>query len=208
LAKRNDIVPYERPQARKWTRISDYVADAEARVVGMHWPQPSALRAIEVRNAARRRSARGFLLPIAALIVAAILSLWASGVFAPPASRSVASQTSRGLKFGLCTQGGLTNCVASGDSFYLKGKTVRLAGIEAPRLYGSACAREAELGRRAATHLQAILNSGEIRLTKVEQDLDSYGLLLRNVAVNGKDVARAMTEAGFARGVEANGSWC
>lgn len=209
MAKRNDnIAPYERPQSRRWTRIGDYIADAEAQVIGMHWPQPSALRAIELRNAARRRSARGFLLPIAALIVAAILSLWASGIFAPASIRSL-TQTSRGLQFGMCTQGGLTNCVASGDSFYLKGKTVRLAGIEAPRLYGAACARETELGQEAAARLQAMLNSGELELTRVEQDLDRYGLLLRHVSVGGKDVAKAMREAGLAREIgTANGSWC
>ena len=103
--------------------------------------------------------------------------------------------------FGLCSEGGLTNCVASGDSFYLGGKTVRVAGIEAPQLYGAACPKEAALGRKSAAQLQGLLNSGELEMTKVGQDLDRYGLLLRNVAIDGKDVGRTMVASGLARDI-------
>lgn len=111
--------------------------------------------------------------------------------------------------FGLCDEGGLTNCVASGDSFYLGGKTVRIAGIEAPQLYGAACPKEAELGRASAIRLQTLLNSGELEMTKVPQDLDRFGLLLRNVAVDGESVGPAMVEAGLARKIgDLTRSWC
>lgn len=209
MAKRNDLVPYERPQARKWTRIGDYVHDAEARIGGVDWPAPGTLPLRGAVTEVRRPSARGFLLAVGAVVLAAILSLWASGTFRPAEPQGAAVQTSRGLVFGLCSEGGLTNCVASGDSFYLNGKTVRVAGIEAPRLYGASCPKEVDLGRTSAAKLQGLLNSGEIEMRKVAQDLDSFGLLLRDVAVSGKDVAAAMTSAGLARDMGSTPpNWC
>jgi len=85
----------------------------------------------------------------------------------------------------------------------------RIAGIEAPQLYGAACPKEVALGRQSAAKLQMLLNSGEIETTRVSQDLDRYGLLLRSVSVNGKDVGRAMMDAGVARGIgDLTRSWC
>jgi endonuclease YncB( thermonuclease family) len=214
LAKRNDIAPYERREARKWTRVADYVPDAEAHVAHVEWPKPGSLPSAVARADAgaerTRKSRRGLLWPIAAVAAAATFSLWGSGILDQrTTARGNGTTTSRGLVFGLCSEGGLTNCAASGDSFYLGGKTVRIAGIEAPQLYGAACPREAELGRRSALKLQAILNSGELELTKVGQDLDRYGLLLRNVAVDGKDVGHSMTSAGLARGIgDTTRTWC
>lgn len=212
MAKRNDIAPYERPQARKWTRVSDYVVDADAHVGDVHWPKPGTLplRAPKA-DVELRKTPRGLLLPALAVAVAALFSLWASGTLRTGTQQRLSAQaaTSRGLVFGLCTEGGLTNCVASGDSFYLGGKTVRIAGIEAPQLYGATCPREIELGRKAAARLQAMLNSGELQMTRTPQDLDRFGLLLRHVAVDGKDVASAMTRAGLAREIgDTTTSWC
>ena len=214
MAKRNDIAPYERPEARRWTRIADYWPDADAHLGNIHWPKPGTLREFPVTqpsDAPRRPSRRGLLLPIAAVLCAIVLSIWGSGMLQGTKTprASAAATTSRGLVFGLCNQGGLTNCVASGDSFYLGGKTVRVAGIEAPQLYGAACPKEAALGRKSAVHLQGLLNSGELEMTKVGQDLDRYGLLLRNVAVDGKDVGRTLVAAGLARDIgNLTRSWC
>jgi endonuclease YncB( thermonuclease family) len=212
LAKRNDIAPYERPQARKWTRIGDYVAGAEARVGGIGWPNPGTRPAREPElGTASRRSARGLWLPVAAVALAVLLSVWASDMFSgsPQQSSSTRTSTSSGLIFGLCSEGGLTNCVASGDSFYLGGKTVRIAGIEAPQLYGAACPREVELGRKSAATLLGLLNSGELEMSRTPQDLDRLGLLLRHVAVDGKDVASAMVRARLAREIgDSTTAWC
>lgn len=121
----------------------------------------------------------------------------------------MAATTSKGLTFGLCDEGGLTNCVASGDSFYLGGKNVRVAGIEAPQIYGAACPKEAALGQAAAVKLQGVLNSGELEMTKIPQDLDRFGLLLRNVAVDGKDVGGTMVREGLARNIgDMTRNWC
>ena len=214
MAKRNDdIAPYERREARRWTRVADYWPDADAHLGNVHWPKPGTLRDYPVTrpsDAPRRPGRRGLLLPVAAVLGAVVLSIWGSGMFgATKSPQPAASTTSRGLVFGLCNEGGLTNCVASGDSFYLGGKTVRVAGIEAPQLYGAACPKEAALGRKSAAKLQGLLNSGELEMTKVGQDLDRYGLLLRNVAVDGKDVSRTLVAAGLARDIgNLTRSWC
>ncbi len=36
-------------------------------------------------------------------------------------------------RFGLCHSGGGSNCVVDGDTFYLRGAKVRIAGIDAPQ---------------------------------------------------------------------------
>ena len=212
MARRNDIAPYERREARRWTRVTDYVPDAHAHVGNVHWPMPGELPSrAPLAEPIRRNGRGGLLLPVAAVAFAALTALWGSGIVGgrerPPAPAG--SMTSSGLVFGLCSEGGLTNCVQSGDSFYLKGKTVRIADIEAPQLYGAACPKEAEIGQASALKLQQILNSGELELARTDQDLDRYGLLLRNVSVNGASVAQAMVAARLAREIGDNTrSWC
>lgn len=215
MAKRNDdIAPYERRQARKWTRVSDYVADADAHSGAVHWPKPGALPALALREAAPPPPAAKRRLPwvaAAAVTLTAALALIAGGAFERSGPAAVAARTSvsSGLVFGLCDGGGLTNCVASGDSFYLGGKTVRIANIEAPQVYGAACPREARLGRESALRLQALLNSGELGLARVPQDLDRYGLMLRTVSVGGRDAGQAMVASGLARNIgDLTRSWC
>jgi hypothetical protein len=195
LAKHNDIAPFERREARRWTRVSDYVVDVDPHVRESF--EPSFGRARQSRADLRRASAKKVSRK--------------SGLMERSARirRAADATTTRGLVFGMCSDGGLTNCVASGDSFYLGGRTVRIAAIEAPQLYGAACPREAQLGRQSALKLQTLLNSGELQLTKPGQDLDRYGLLLRNVTVNGKDVGQAMTDARLAREIgDMTRSWC
>lgn len=212
MARRNDIgAPYERPEARRWTRVTDYWPDADMHVANVHWTKPGTARAIPaVRERDRNRNNRGFIFPVLAVAIAALISAWVSGLFGMrDDARPANATTSRGLVFGLCSAGGLTNCVASGDSFYLGGKTVRIAGIEAPQLYGAACPREAALGRQAAAKLQQILNAGELEMTKTAQNLDGYGLLLRNVSVNGTNVGQTLVTARLAREIgDDSRRWC
>ena len=211
MAKRNDIAPYERPEARRWTRVTDYVPDARAHVGNIHWPKPGALPVLSpAAEPLRRRHRSGLFLPVAAVALAALTALWGSGVLGGRQQpRPADATTSRGLTFDLCSAGGVRNCVQSGDSFYLGGKTVRIAEIEAPQLYGAACPKEADLGRASALKLQQLLNSGEIALSKTGQDLDSYGLLLRDVSVNGRSVGQAMVTARLAREIgDSTRSWC
>lgn len=215
MANRNDnLAPFERREARRWTRVADYWPDAVSSGPALDWSGSTPLLKFALTRRAerpRRLASRGLMLPISVVAFAAVLSLWGSGALENSMKPQPAptATTSRGLTFGLCSEGGLTNCVASGDSFYLGGKTVRIAGIEAPQLYGAACPREAALGQSSAARLQDLLNSGELEMTKAPQDLDRFGLLLRNVAVDGKDVGRTMVRDGLAREIgDITRSWC
>ena len=111
--------------------------------------------------------------------------------------------------FGYCCAGGGTNCVVDGDTFYLNGEKVRIAGIDAPETHPPRCADEARLGNEATEKLHALLNSGAVTMTSIDRDRDVYGRLLRNVAVGGQDVGEAMISAGVAREYgTGRRSWC
>jgi endonuclease YncB( thermonuclease family) len=111
--------------------------------------------------------------------------------------------------FSYCKWGGGTNCVVDGDTFYIGGEKVRIAGIDAPETHPSRCADEARLGNAATEQLHALLNSGAVTMTPIDRDRDRYGRLLRNVAVNGADVGEAMISAGVARQYgQGRRSWC
>jgi endonuclease YncB( thermonuclease family) len=108
----------------------------------------------------------------------------------PPAVRA---------SFGQCKWGGGTNCVVDGDTFYIGGAKVRIAGIDAPETHDYRCASELALGDRATETLRALLNSGAVTMAGIGRDRDMYGRLLRNVQVDGADVGAAMVSAGVAR---------
>jgi endonuclease YncB( thermonuclease family) len=103
------------------------------------------------------------------------------------------------VAFGYCHSGGGTNCVVDGDTFYIGGAKVRIAGIDAPETHPPRCSREAQLGDQATHKLQALLNSGAVTITGIDRDRDTYGRLLRNVSVDGQDVGEALIAAGVAR---------
>ena len=89
--------------------------------------------------------------------------------------------------------------MVDGDTFYLNGDKVRIAGIDAPETHDYGCASELQLGEQAALQLQALLNSGAVTMTRIDRDRDAYGRLLRNVAVDGRDVGEALIAAGVGR---------
>ena len=101
--------------------------------------------------------------------------------------------------FSYCKWGGGTNCVVDGDTIYLNGAKIRIAGIDAPETHDYRCQSELELGERAARQLQALLNSGAVTVTSIDRDRDVYGRLLRNVAVDGRDVGDSLISDGLAR---------
>lgn len=101
--------------------------------------------------------------------------------------------------FSSCKWGGGANCVVDGDTFWIGGEKVRIAGIDAPETHDYGCASELALGDRATDRLQALLNSGAVTMSSIDRDRDVYGRLLRNVQVDGADVGEAMVGAGVAR---------
>jgi micrococcal nuclease len=101
--------------------------------------------------------------------------------------------------FTYCKWGGGTNCVVDGDTFWIGGEKVRIAGIDAPETHPPRCPYEAQLGDAATVKLHELLNRGAVTMSSIDRDRDRYGRLLRNVQVDGQDVGEAMIAAGVAR---------
>jgi len=116
-----------------------------------------------------------------------------------PADAAAMRSDGTRASFGYCHTGGGTNCVVDGDTFWINGEKVRIAGIDAPETHPPRCDYEARLGDEATEKLHALLNSGAVTMTSIDRDRDRYGRLLRNVQVNGRDVGEAMIGAGVAR---------
>jgi endonuclease YncB( thermonuclease family) len=124
---------------------------------------------------------------------------WASRAVERDSAGEQAAAAGAHVRFGFCHSGGGSNCVVDGDTFYIGGAKVRIAGIDAPETHPARCDAEAQLGRAATQQLQQLLNSGAVTLTGIGRDRDNYGRLLRNVAVDGADVGQLMIGAGVAR---------
>ena len=101
--------------------------------------------------------------------------------------------------FSYCHTGGGTNCVVDGDTFWIGGQKVRIAGIDAPETHPPRCDYEARLGNAATEKLHELLNRGAVTMSRIDRDRDRYGRLLRNVQINGRDVGQALISAGVAR---------
>ena len=120
-----------------------------------------------------------------------------------------ASAGATATNFGLCHTGGGTNCVVDGDTFYLNGEKVRVAGIDAPETHPPRCLEESRLGKAATDRLRELLSSGAVTLTSIDRDADAYGRKLRNVQVNGSDVGEVLIAEGLARPYgSGRRSWC
>lgn len=97
-------------------------------------------------------------------------------------------------QFGQCYNSGVDECVLDGDTIYVGGQRVDVAGIVAPAIQGAKCSDERTRGIESALKLADLLNSGKVTLGDTVRDSD--GTLRRRVAVDGKDVAAAMIDAG------------
>jgi endonuclease YncB( thermonuclease family) len=111
--------------------------------------------------------------------------------------------------FGFCHTGGGLNCVVDGDTFYLNGAKIRIAGIDAPETHDFDCPYEKALGTRATGRLQELLSGGALTLQTIDRDRDRYGRLLRNVKVDGRDVGDTLIVDGLARSYKGRKeNWC
>jgi micrococcal nuclease len=216
VSNKDGTIPFDQHRSRKWTRAGDYLpgSDAPLMLTGPRADLPDP--------PPRRISRRGLWLPLYALaLVAAVL--WFAGALdfsrdgaAQPVAEAAATpatgeRSRRGVVFGLCDQGGGTNCVVTGDTFFLGGKSVRVAGIHAPATHSARCDAEALLGWAAAERLHSALNGGTVRMNPVQPGRDPNGRLLRRVSVDGRDVGELLVAAGLARRAgnpPPEGSWC
>ena len=84
--------------------------------------------------------------------------------------------------------------VIDGDTFSFGGQRIRIAGMDAPEIHPPRCVQEAQLGSAATQKLKELLSSGTVTISGSGRD--KYGRELRQVSVNGVDVAQAMIAGG------------
>jgi hypothetical protein len=203
-----------------WLSEESYrsLGPAERRALFERRRQAQSARVIDLADHSRRRSSQGGsssswsilkgVIPIAA---AAFFLTWQ---FAPIQWSSRPALTASGqaavrTSFHQCKWGGGTNCVVDGDTIYLEGQKIRIAGIDAPETHDYGCPEELALGERSASRLQELLNGGAVSLSSIDRDEDVYGRKLRNAAVDGRDVGDTLIGEGLAREYAGGRrSWC
>ena len=116
------------------------------------------------------------------------------------------SSSDQGKRFGQCynTNGG--NCVVDGETIYVDGEKMKIAGIQAPRIDDARCDAERSRGIDTAVRLAALLNRGPV--TAGRPFRDRAGDLVRHVEVDGQDLGEAMVAAGMVRGENESSDWC
>ena len=100
------------------------------------------------------------ILVFAALIAAMVIGLAVFTVF-----RDDPEAEARAMQFSQCYNAQGPNCVLDGDTIYVGGERVEIAGIEAPGITDARCDKEHDRGVEAATQLALLLNSGPVTVS-------------------------------------------
>ncbi|HZU51535.1 MAG TPA: thermonuclease family protein [Sphingomicrobium sp.] len=116
-----------------------------------------------------------------------------------PVIANPANEPGEAIQSGLPRASGARNdgiYVIDGDTFEMGGQRIRVAGIDAPETHPPRCMDEAWLGLAATEKLKQLLSSGNVTISGSGHD--QYGRDLRQVSVDGVDVAQTMIAAGLA----------
>jgi micrococcal nuclease len=148
------------------------------------------------------------LLGIAIIVIATIDSVEHSGI--EPMWKSLRDLEKIEMQFDRCGSGISDNCVVDGDTFKLKGRKVRVLGIDAPETHPPRCSSEAELGEQATSRFQEILNEGPFEIVSSIRGRDVYGRDLRWLLRDGKAITATMIDEGLARRYRGGlrSDWC
>lgn len=127
-----------------------------------------------------------------------------------PASRpaDVTSESGKEIQkaaassFAFCGMSGFNNCVASGDTFWLKGAKVRIAGIVVPQTDQARCLNERQKGFAAKVRLRDMLNGGAFDVAPASADG-------KVISRSGRSFGQQLIREGLAYPTSAkNQSWC
>ncbi|MBB5732239.1 endonuclease YncB(thermonuclease family) [Altererythrobacter atlanticus] len=128
---------------------------------------------------------------------------------APLPSRAHVPMDRDSASFEPCSGTVRTTCVVDGDTFWYRGKKIRIADINTPETSQPDCAREARLGAQATERLTQLLNRGPFTLETAGNDRDRYGRLLRVVTREGRSLGDILVEEGLAEPWKGyRGDWC
>ncbi|MBL8593315.1 MAG: hypothetical protein JNK01_11570 [Devosia sp.] len=106
-------------------------------------------------------------------------------------------------RFMLCEALPHLTCVWSGDSFYLRGRIIRLADAVSPQRYTSECPQASQLSWRSAARLRDLLNAGAFQIGQP----DETGLAV--VSRSGESLGAQLITEGLAQTRKAEApNWC
>ena len=128
------------------------------------------------------------------LLFAAALVVVITGIAIFTFTRDDPAAAARAQRFAQCYDATGANCVLDGDTIYVRGARVEIAGITAPEIQGAHCDSERSKGIDAAVQLAALLNSGPVTVSRPFRD--DYGRLAQKVQVKGEDVGRTLLDSG------------
>lgn len=124
-----------------------------------------------------------------------------------PSQRPQVENVSLGAKpgaFAFCGRSGLNNCVMDGNTFWMKGVKMKLAGIEVPQTDQARCMEERARGFSAKVRLRDMLNSGSFQVAAGGQ-----GAEVKAMSKSGISFADQLIKEGLARRAgSASPSWC
>jgi micrococcal nuclease len=141
------------------------------------------------------------------LLMAAAVVVLTVGVSLATIFHDDPGAAARAARFEQCYNAEGRNCVLEGDTIYVGGEKVEIAGIAAPHIQGAQCEAERSRGIAAAVRLAELLNGGKVTVGRAFRD--DYGRAVRKVQVDGEDVGETMISAGLARDyVGDSPEWC
>ncbi|WP_295531820.1 thermonuclease family protein [Novosphingobium sp. Chol11] len=127
---------------------------------------------------------------------------------APSSTAATWTDTDRGA-FASCSGSNRITCVVDGDTFWYRGRKIRIADINAPEVSRPGCAREAALGAAATRRLTELLNAGPFTLAIEGRETDRYGRALRVVLRRGISLGVQLEREGRAEPWRGRrGDWC
>lgn len=111
--------------------------------------------------------------------------------------------------FIYCDRTPRINCVVDGDTFWYKGRKIRISDINTPEVSQPKCAQEFALAKRARSRLYQLLNDGNFSLKSGSRDKDYYGRDLRVIERNGSSLGDILIAEGLAHAWKGRKeSWC
>nr|WP_234902483.1 nuclease [Agrobacterium larrymoorei] len=112
--------------------------------------------------------------------------------------------TAKPGNFAFCGRSGLNNCVADGNTFWMKGVKMKLAGIDVPQTDQARCMEERARGFTAKVRLRDMLNSGGFQVASAGGPGEQ-----KTLSRSGVSFADQLVREGLARPTgSANRSWC
>lgn len=128
-----------------------------------------------------------------------------------PETRPSVEKISLGEKsgaFAFCGRSGLNNCVADGNTFWMKGVKMQLAGIDVPQIDRARCMEERQRGFIAKVRLRDMLNAGTFDVAS-SSDAGGQATERKRLSRSGVSFADQLVREGLAHPVSAkNQSWC